>query len=91
MACSRRSAAEWFAALRRNTMHTGRRARVYFAAVPALCCSNRRAGSVVMPVYSVPSAHRNRYTHHVRFGFGFARANGSAPVRKLTAHREGTR
>ncbi len=70
-------------------MLTGRRARVYFAAVPALCCSSRRAGSVVMPVYSVPSAHRRMYTHHVRFGFAFARAKSA--LRKLTAHREGRR
>lgn len=62
-------------------MLTGRRARVYFDAVPALCCSKRRAGSVVIPVYSVPSAHRSTYTHHVRFAFGFAfaRANSFAP------------
>ena len=50
MANSRRRAAPWVFAGSRYTITTGRRARVYFAAVPALCCPNRRARSVVIPV-----------------------------------------
>ena len=49
IAASRRLAAERSAHGSVHTSRTGRRARVYFEAAPALCAASRRSSAVVMP------------------------------------------
>ena len=43
-----------------HTSRTGRRARVYFDAEPALWAVSRRSSAVVIPAYSEPSAQARR-------------------------------
>ena len=60
MAASRRLADERSRNGWAHTSRTGRRARVYFEAAPALWAASRRTSAVVIPAYSVPSAQARR-------------------------------
>lgn len=62
MAASRRSAAPLSAASSAYASSTGSRLRVYLAPLPLWCAFSRLATSLVLPVYSVPSAHERIYT-----------------------------